>query len=133
MIELRILERLGLYRPLDYDHTRFERLAGLLESPIERIFWSAAYFELSKHGQLTPQVEIGPYRVDFLYHTGAGQYVIELDGQDYHSGPAQRGADYERERALQTAGYTVIRFTGSEIYLDTQQCVKDLLRIVGLI
>lgn len=131
MIELRILERLGLYRPLDYDYARFDRLAGLLDSPIEKAFWSVAYFELSKHGELTPQAKVGPYRVDFLYRAETGQYVIELDGQDYHSSPAQRAADYERERVLQTAGYTVIRFTGSEIYRDAQQCVMDALRIVG--
>jgi len=131
MIGLKVLETLGLYRPLDYDHKRFDRLAKRLESPIEKIFWSAAYFELSKYGELTPQVEVNGFRADFVYLVkSGGRFAIELDGRDYHSSAAQREYDYRRQRVLQQAGLQVIRFTGSEIFGDVQKCVKDILGIV---
>jgi hypothetical protein len=59
---IKLLEIMGLYRPIDYDQKRFERLAKRCESPVEGAFWSASYFELSKYGWLTPQIKVGSYR-----------------------------------------------------------------------
>lgn len=134
MIGLWILEWAGLYRPLDYDHERFNRLAKRLESPIEKIFWSAAYFELSKYGQLTPQVNVERYRIDFALIGNDFKVAIELDGHDYHCRQEQMTNDYKRQRRLQLKGWHVIRFTGQEIYGDVQGCVADILRLVrGLV
>ncbi len=130
VIALRILESIGLYKPVDYNHRRFDGLGKRITSPIEHIFWSAGYFELSKCGILTPQHKIGPYRVDFAYQGEGLKVVIELDGHDYHSAPAQMTADYKRQRALQSLGWLVIRFTGSEIYGDVQGCVREIMRVV---
>jgi very-short-patch-repair endonuclease len=130
MIALKILENLGLYKPVDYDHKRFDRLAARLESPIEKIFWSAGYFELSKYGQLTPQVNIEHYRLDFALIGNGFRVAIELDGHDYHSEKAQMTRDYQRQRRLQACGWTVIRFTGQEIYGDVQGCIADVVRLV---
>lgn len=131
MIGLRILEWAGLYNPLDYDHKRFERLGRRLESPIEKIFWSAAYFELAKYGQLTPQVNVDHYRLDFALIGNGFKVAIELDGHDYHCRQEQMTNDYKRQRRLQLKGWVVIRFTGSEIYNDVQGCVAEVLRLVG--
>lgn len=127
-MELKILERLGLYRPNHYQHKRFERLARKCESPIESIFWSTAYFELCKLGEFTPQFQAGPYRLDFALRIGGLDLAIELDGQDYHSSPKQRANDLKRQRHLERTGWRVIRFTGSEIYLDVQACVFEVVK-----
>jgi very-short-patch-repair endonuclease len=77
--------------------------------------------------KLEPQVEIGPYRVDFLY---LGKYVIEIDGKEYHSTQEQREHDYNRERFLLLHGYTVIRFTAKEVREYPRECITQMMEIV---
>lgn len=132
MIGLKILEWAGLYKPLDYDHNRFERLARRLESPVEEIFWSCGYFDLSKYGQITPQVNAYGYRVDFAYFVNGQKIAIEIDGFDFHSSKTQMTRDYQRQRQLEANGWRVIRFTGSEIYNDAQACVAEVVRLAGV-
>jgi very-short-patch-repair endonuclease len=132
MLGLRILEWAGLYHPTDYNHRRFERLAKKLESPIEKIFWSAAYFELSKVGVLSPQSHIAGYRVDFTLVGSGIKIVIELDGHDYHCQRVQMTNDYKRQRHLQLLGWQVIRFTGQEIYRDVQGCIKEIKELCNV-
>lgn len=129
MIGLYVLEKLGLYRPLDYDHKRFERLASKCNE-IEAIFWSAGYFELSKWGVLTPQLKASGYRLDFGLEGEGFNLAIEIDGHDYHKTKEQRQADYQRERNLKKRGWRFIRFTGSDIYNDVQGCVAEVVNIV---
>ncbi len=125
----RLLEYMGRYRPLDYNHKRFDRLSALCESPVEAVFWSVAYFELSKYGQLTPQIKVGPYRLDFGLETSTFKLAIEIDGHDFHSTKEQKAADYQRDRYLQSCGWQVIRFTGSEIYQDASKCALEAVKI----
>ncbi len=124
---LKALERLGLYQPNYYHHNRFERLARQCESPIESIFWSVAYFKLSELGEFTPQVRVGPHRLDFALRSNGLDLAIELDGQDYHSSPDQRTNDARRQRYLEQIGWRIIRFTGREIYKDVQKCVAEVI------
>ena len=130
MIGLKILKNLGLFKAIDHNHKRFDRLAKRLESPIEKIFWSAGYFELSKWGELTPQVRVEGYRVDFAYLVGHHKIAIELDGYDYHSRPEQMARDYSRQRELTRSGWIVYRFTGSDINGDVQNCVREVVALV---
>lgn len=97
----------------------------LLESPIEEMFWTAASQEIDG---LTPQHQIGQYRVDFAIPHKL--IVIELDGHRFHKTKEQRTSDAKRERDLQCNGWRVIRFTGSEIYSDTRQCVEQVKLII---
>ncbi len=95
-----------------------------LESPIEKMFWDALRVEHF----ITPQKKIGPYRVDFaIEHL---KIVIELDGHEHHKTKEQRTNDSKRERYLQSQGWYVIRFTGSEIWKDVDGCVQEMLKIL---
>jgi very-short-patch-repair endonuclease len=118
---------IGFHKGNSHIFGRAEKESGpQLESPIEEMFWNVAEPQIEG---LTPQLEIGPYRVDFAlpdYRT-----VIELDGHEYHKTKEQRTHDAKRERYLQENGWEVIRFTGSEIYKDTAGCVKQVVRILG--
>ena len=87
---------------------------------IEQMFYDAWDEELwnddnelcTDHG-IVSQVVIGIYRVDFVIDE---EYVIEIDGFEYHKTKEQREKDYKRERYLMRHGFTVIRFTATEIY-----------------
>ncbi len=118
----------------DPDQARYKRLAKLLESPIERAFWAQGYSLLSTLGQFTPQVEIGPYRVDFTLTNIPGvprlKVVIELDGHEFHSTPQQRNNDTERIRKLQKLRWQIITFTGSQINSDVRGCVRETADLV---
>jgi len=95
------------------------------ESPIEEMFYLAA---LRTGLTVDPQYSVGSYRIDFAIPERF--IAIELDGHDYHKTKEQRTNDAQRERYLQENGWTVIRFTGSEVYKDASGCVDQVLRIL---
>lgn len=78
--------------------------------------------------RLTPQFEIGKYRVDFIVaHTNI---VVECDGYYNHKTKEQIEHDYERDRYLIRQGFTVLRFSGSEINKDPDGCAKEIVNTV---
>jgi very-short-patch-repair endonuclease len=95
-------------------------------SPIEQSFLEAANGRIAG---LEREQWIGRYRVDFLIREK--RFVIELDGHDYHKTKQQRTSDASRQRYLQGLGYTVIRFTGSEIYKDVSKCVAETIQLLS--
>ncbi len=118
----------------DPDQIRYDRLVERLESPIEIAFWANGYKPLSALGQFAPQTKIGEYRVDFTLTNIPGvpqlKVVIELDGYNYHRTAEQFATDTSRNRALQIAGWQVIRFTGAEINGDVRGCVRETADLV---
>lgn len=82
-----------------------------------------------------PQAQRGPYRVDFLIYVQlsshdarrSGKIIVECDGHDFHERTKEQAArDRARDRSLIADGYTVIRFTGSELHRDSYRCAKEL-------
>ncbi len=96
------------------------------QSPIETIFMKTALLVIDN---LSPQVQIGPYRVDFAIKDKG--IVIELDGHDYHKTKEQRTRDASRQRYLEINGWRVIRFTGTEIYNSAERCVNETLVLIN--
>lgn len=104
--------------------------------------------------EIRPQATIGDHRVDFLlsyYGTklvqkeklGAGsgnnwqeiqvdkKMVVECDGHEFHEktkDQAQR--DKERDRILQSAGYHVFHYTGSELYADAFRGASQIIQFL---
>jgi very-short-patch-repair endonuclease len=73
--------------------------------------------------------------VDFLFddfHENKRRLIIvELDGHDWHERTkAQATRDKKRDRALVTAGYRVLRFTGSEIYASPGECLQEVIEAI---
>jgi hypothetical protein len=60
-----------------------------------------------------PNARIGRYRPDMLWREA--RLIVELDGRDAHSTPAQHAADARRQAELERHGYTVLRFTAAGI------------------
>lgn len=129
--------------------SEYEYCLADCESPIEQIL--SLYLEmLNRKGRfdipllvdliyIEPQAEIicntKKYRVDFLlyvkYWNFDKQFVIECDGHEFHQKTkAQVERDNERMRNLIKAGYTVIRFSGSEIYNKPLSCANEIKKII---
>ena len=95
-------------------------------SPIERQFW-AAYMLLSppELAGLVPEYEVlgRRYRIDFAMP--ARMIGIELDGHATHSSTQAIARDRRRQRALEAAGWRIIRFGGKEVHDDAAGCVRQ--------
>lgn len=135
---------------LNWQAQRYERECVGCDSPIEELLAIALYdsfinFPFYDTGRLI-HVEVfdrqgeiqsrdRKYRVDFevvvtfgkpFKNSVAKKYVIECDGHDFHEKTKEQViSDNERTRALQRLGYTVVRFSGSEIFNDPLRCADS--------
>ena len=76
------------------------------------------------------------YRADFLIPVfdvallEGMTFIIECDGHDFHEKTKEQAIkDKKRDRNFVTAGYVVMRFTGSEIYNNTNIAHEIFQRI----
>lgn len=79
---------------------------------------------------LEAQKPIGIYKADFLFTTDYKEYVVEIDGHDYHKTKEQRFCDYKRERFFYSEGKIVFRFMASEVYVDAENCARWVLEMI---
>lgn len=123
---------------VDQAEDDFSCLFGVLtqhcESPIEALF--AAAFVPTLLGDtgysLTPQAQVGDYRVDFLVTLECGgverHVIVECDGHDYHErSKEQAERDKRRDRSITSHGLPVFRFTGRELHRDAAACVAEVV------
>lgn len=84
------------------------------------------------HCQYPLEIDGAPIRLDFAIKVPGGASVaIECDGHEFHERTKEQAArDKSRDRALTAAGWKVLRFTGSEIWRDANQCANEALAIV---
>lgn len=87
---------------------------------------------------LVPQYSYDKYRLDFalFYRCAswpkAAMIAIECDGHDYHDGTKEAAErDKRRNRALITAGWHLLRFSGREIHRDPEACIAEIQRLLG--
>lgn len=66
------------------------------------------------------------YFADFLIK--GHKIVIECDGENWHK---DIEADAERQKFIESAGYTVLRFTGKEIKENLKACGDEVLRVLA--
>ena len=78
------------------------------------------------------QKQIGDYRVDFCIDVrNACQIVVECDGHDFHERTKEQARrDKSRDRWFVSQGIRVVRFTGSEIYRNTEECVDEISALI---
>lgn len=83
------------------------------------------------------QIDINGWRVDFLIRIlGVDgiekKLIVECDGHEFHERTKDQAAkDRSRDRAVQQAGYTIFRFTGSEIWRDTCKCADAVMEWIA--
>lgn len=71
---------------------------------------------------VSANVEIGKYNVAFIIDN----LIIEIDKRKHILSPDEQDNDFKRQLYLIKKGYTVMRFTGSEIYRDVVGCVNKI-------
>ena len=95
-----------------------------IESPIEKKLLS----NLIKVDtiKVVPQYNVDKlYRIDFMIQDMSGNnlFGVECDGYEWHSSKSQMLNDYKRERNLKLKGIELIKFLGSEINNNCDECV----------
>lgn len=122
----------------DHIHHWEKTCAELPEmTPIEQIvFWhiNSACIK-SKFFYWTIQEQIGKYRVDFTFKSADGnkKLVVECDGHDFHEKTKEQASrDKERDRFLQSEGWVVFRFSGSDIWNNPNSVTGEILDFLGV-
>lgn len=109
---------------------------------------------LNQNIRIQPQANIGDYRVDLLLRFSGSRHqkiepelprtktlwqevpieskvIVECDGHEYHERTKEQARkDKSRDRKLQSIGYPVYRYTGSEIYGDPFSCASEVVEVL---
>lgn len=105
----------------------------------EPMSWSANY----QCDMIATQVHVEGFRVDFMLCRSIRSEIredpfistpimVECDGHQFHEKTKEQvRADNERDRILQSAGFPVHRFSGSEIWLRPLQCAEGIEKTIG--
>lgn len=97
---------------------------GATSTPIEDLlFHELQATHLRELGKR--EFRIGPYRIDIAFPTV--RLAIECDGRDYHTSPADRERDQNRDDYLAKLGWRVKRFRGRDIYHAVDECARVVL------
>lgn len=84
---------------------------------------------------IIPQFSIGKYRADFVVLSKEAQnlrLVIECDGHEFHHATKEQvERDKVRDRAIQSRGFHILRFSGREIYRDAMSCAYEVQDFVN--
>jgi very-short-patch-repair endonuclease len=102
------------------------------------VFNEGSKYRYYLHTQVQILVKDKKYRVDLLLapvqHEFCTEYpnlIIECDGHNFHEKTKEQAQkDKQRNRDLQSAGYKVIRFTGSEIFKNPYKCASEVLHFL---
>lgn len=105
--------------------------------------WSNPGFQLedgnSEIFTLHIQPKVGEYRPDFIFSKKvrfgpldrsiytSTPTIVECDGHDFHEKTKdQARRDKKRDRKLQSSGFRILRFTGSEIWASPNSCLEEI-------
>lgn len=106
------------------------RLPALLDSRSEEGIESVARYLLRSNGfHAEPQVTIaGIGRADLVID---GWVVIELDGRETHAQQVAFASDRYRDGLMQQRGYTVLRFTYSQVLYDREFILRTVRAVMS--
>src|SRR5690625_3285614 len=99
-----------------------ENLEHLCESPFEL---DVLRMILAKGYKVTPQVEVGRYRIDLVVEGIHDRLAVECDGERWH-GPEKFEDDMLRQESLERAGWKFWRIRGREFYFDKSKAMESL-------
>lgn len=127
-----------------------KQLEPIVGSPMETIFACAFLTTLHEMGFpvalatsdeqaaattgyfIQPQVQIGPYRVDFKIGGRDRQPVlVECDGREFHHARRdQIERDRQRDADLDAQGYRVLRYPGTQIYNEAWYAAAEAFGVL---
>ncbi|MGM7724390.1 endonuclease domain-containing protein [Metabacillus sp. Hm71] len=111
-------------KPGQFDFILYQR--NKCESPIERRLFNALTF---RGFNVRTQERCGPYRIDLALPTY--KIAIECDGKAYHSSSEQKKHDNRKNNYLRRNGWSVLRFTGSDINGNITKVIRRIERKVN--
>jgi len=97
-------------------------LAGRTESPFEREVLEQL---VRARFRVSPQWEVGAYRIDFVVGEEGNRLAVECDGDRYH--PIEKlPDDLARQAVLERLGWRFHRIRGSHFYRDREKTMRRL-------
>jgi very-short-patch-repair endonuclease len=126
------------WRRIVFIPTSLERLLHSQEvndlfkvSPIEeKLYFTLQEAGLSAERQYFVREGSSGYMLDMAVFCRDSNLDIECDGETYHAGRDKAEQDRERDNALTTAGWHILRFSGRRVLGDADQCVETVRRTV---
>lgn len=111
----------------------FPRDSGMkVDSKIEELFiscFNACRVALMVRDSVRPmtQVKIDRYLIDWSVHLSNGKKLaVELDGHNFHEKTKEQASkDKKNDRVLVSNGYTLIRFSGSDVWNNPFECCRE--------
>ncbi|HEY0248334.1 MAG TPA: type IV toxin-antitoxin system AbiEi family antitoxin domain-containing protein [Gryllotalpicola sp.] len=108
---------------------RFAQVAALTDGSADSGIESLPRVRLLDRGiHCRPQAVVDGRRVDLLI---GSRLVIQADGFDSHSDPAQHRRDLEQDRRLRLMGYTVLRYSYSDIMFRWPAVEAEILGAIA--
>lgn len=102
-------------------------------SPLEDRLWGelkAAGIDAER--QEFVEVTHDRYSLDFAVYCSQGQLDIETDGDTWHANPSRAASDNVRDNSLEAAGWTILRFSTSQIMEEMREyCLPLIARTVN--
>ncbi|MBO9534907.1 MAG: DUF559 domain-containing protein [Solirubrobacteraceae bacterium] len=115
---------------LDEALTRLDENTGRKRSELERRLIKL----ILESGMPTPLVNtmVGPDEVDILFP--GTRAIIEADGREHHSSPADIAADIEKQRRLEALGFVVKRFDWNAVVYEPERTIEraEAFRLANL-
>lgn len=68
--------------------------------------------------------------LDFAIFCRDGKLNVECDGEAYHSTKEAQIKDRKRDNGLTSIGWSILRFSGKEIYQSSKDCVRQIKRTI---
>ena len=106
---------------------------NVCESPIELSLMVALVALAELEFDVLPQVKLARFRYDFgIARVGSEKLLalIECDGRDFHSTPAQLANDQSKNAVARQLNLPLFRFTGSQIFRDRFACAKSVFQFI---
>ncbi|MBI5878076.1 MAG: DUF559 domain-containing protein [Chloroflexi bacterium] len=103
------------------------------ESPLEEKLWTE-FKRLHVSAERQEFVQLGAklHSLDFAIYCTQGGLNVETDGDSWHADPKRIPEDNARDNALETAGWSLLRFNGRQINEQMQSyCLPTIQREVG--
>ncbi len=96
----------------------------LFDSDFEEVVYNSL---VNKGYILTPQVQVGPYKIDLVVEGTNQKFGIECDGDKYHP-PEKWLEDSLRQKQLERMGWTIYRIWGSDFYNRKNEIIEDIVK-----
>ena len=109
-----------------------DRELGNQPEPFESWFELDVFLRITGRGyRVTPQFNVGGYRIDLVVQGREGSLAVECDGDHWH-GPDRYEYDATRQRDLERCGWTFWRVRESSFRFDPDEALKSLWETLNM-